>query len=54
MKVYEDEYISIAECNEKKDLEVTFDRSFSSDVNIQSCINKANKMIGIIKRPFTF
>ena len=38
----------------KKDLGVTFDNGFSFDVHIQSCINKANKMIGIIKRTFTF
>ena len=54
MKVNEDEYGSVAKCNEEKDLGIIFDKSFSFDVNIQSCINKANKMIGIIKRTFTF
>ncbi|WP_419614725.1 hypothetical protein [Thiolapillus sp.] len=54
MKVNEDEYRSIAKCNEEKDLGVIFDKSFSFDVHAQSCINKANKMIGIIKRTFTF
>ena len=54
MKVNEDEYRSIAKCNEEKDLGVIFDKSFSFDVHIQSYINKANKLIGIIKRTFTF
>ena len=54
MKVNEDEYRSIAKCNEEKDLSIIFDKSFSFDVHIQSCINKANKMIGIMKRSFTF
>ena len=42
MKVNEDEYRSFAKCNEEKDLGVTFDKSFSFDAHIQSCINKAN------------
>ena len=54
MKVNEDEYRSIAICNEEKDIGVIFDTSFSFDVHIKSCINKANKMMGIIKRTFTF
>ena len=54
MKVNEDEYRSTAKCNEEKDLGIIFDTNFSFDVPIQSCINKANKMIGIIKRTFTF
>ena len=54
MMVNEDEYWSIANCNEEKDLGVIFDKSFSFHVHIQSRINKANKMIGIIKRTFTF
>ena len=54
MKVNENEYRRIVKCNEEKDLGVIFAESFSFDVPIQSCINKANKMIGIIKRTFTF
>ena len=53
MKVNEDEYRSIAKRDEEKDLGVMFDKSFSFDVRIQSCINKANKMIGMIKSTFT-
>ena len=41
-------------CYEEKDRGIIFDKSFSFDVYIQSCVNKANKMIGIIKRTFTF
>ena len=54
MKVNENEYRSIAKYNEEKDLGIIFDKSFSFDVHIQSCINKANKIIGIIKRTFIF
>ena len=38
---------------DEKDLGVIFDKSFSFDVRIQSCIMKTNKMIGMIKRTFT-
>ena len=44
MKVNQDEYsLSIAKCNKEKDPGVIFDKS----------INKADKIIGIIKRTFT-
>ena len=54
MKVNEDEYRSTVKCNEEKDLGIIFNKSFSFEVHIQSCINKTNKMIGINKRTFTF
>ena len=54
MKDNDDEYRGIAKCNEEKDMGIIFDKSFSFDVHVQSCINKANKMIDIIKRTFTF
>ena len=54
MKINEGECRSIANCNEIKGLGITFGKSFSFDVNFQSCINKANKMIGIVKRTFYF
>ena len=41
-------------CNEEKDLGITFDEKLSFDIHINSCINKANKMIGLIKRTFLF
>jgi len=44
----------IVTCDEEKDLGVTFDKSLSFDPHIQSSINKANKMIGLIKRTFTY
>ena len=47
-------YGSIAKCNKENDLEVIFDESSSFDVCIQSCINKANKMTGIIKKNIYF
>ena len=42
------------ECETEKDLGVTFDNKLSFDSHIQSCINKSNSMIGVIKRTFQF
>jgi hypothetical protein len=39
---------------EEKDLGVTFDCQLSFDPHIQRVVNKANQMLGIIKRTFTF
>jgi len=54
MKVSEDNYDNITKCKEEKDLGVIFNKYLSFDVHIQNSINKANSMIGIIRRPFTF
>ena len=40
MKVNE-EYRSIMKCYEEKDRGIIFDKSFSFDVHIQSCLNEA-------------
>lgn len=45
---------NIMTCNEEKDLGVTFDKALTFDPHIQNSINKANKMVGLIKRTFTF
>jgi len=44
----------ITTCDEEKDLGVVFDKNLSFDTHIQNSINKANKMIGLIKRTFTY
>jgi len=44
----------VMKCKEEKDLGVTFDSKLSFDPHIQNCINKANKMLGIIKRSFDY
>jgi hypothetical protein len=41
-------------CTEEKDLGVTFDPKLTFDQHIKNVINKANSMLGIIKRTFTF
>ena len=41
-------------CEEEKDLGVIFDGGLRFDSHIQSSINKANKIIGIIRRSFSF
>lgn len=44
----------INESEEEKDLGVIFDPLLSFDVHINKIINKANQMIGLIKRTFTY
>ena len=39
---------------EEKDLGVTFDKMLSFDLHIGKIVNKANQMLGIIKRSFTY
>ena len=41
-------------CSEEKDLGVTFDDSLSFNAHIQKVTSKANQIIGLIKRSFTF
>ena len=52
MKLNDDEQ-KINTCDEEKDLVVTFDK-MSFDLHIQIIFNKANQMIGLIKRTFTY
>jgi len=53
MKV-DDELQKINVCENEKDLGITFDSDFSFDIHIQRVVAKANQMLGIIKRSFTF
>jgi hypothetical protein len=50
----DEQEIVIAKCEEEKDLGVIFDRDLSFDRHIAHVVNKANQVIGIIKRTFTF
>ena len=43
----------ISTCTQEKDLGVIFDQHLSFETHIQAAINKANKVLGIIKRTFT-
>ena len=47
-------YKLLQSCEEEKDLGVIFNMSLNFDTHIQNSINKANKMIGLIKRTFKF
>lgn len=49
-----DEPIIIAECEEEKDLGVTFDSLLKFNSHINNAIIKANKILGLIKRSFDF
>jgi len=53
MKV-DNDYKPINVCESEKDLGVTFDCELSFDLHIQRVVGKANQMIGIIKRAFTY
>ena len=56
MKLSEYNYDNTAKCEEEKDLGVIFYKYllFEAHNHIQNSINKANSMIGIIRRTFTF
>ena len=54
MELNDTETINIVKCEEEKDLGVIFDCKLSFDVHIQSAISKANKIVGIIKKPFSY
>jgi endonuclease/exonuclease/phosphatase family metal-dependent hydrolase len=49
-----DQTQKLTHCNEEKDLGVTFDNKLSFDTHIVNIVNKANQMLGIIRRNFTF
>ena len=44
----------IPQCSEEKDLGVIFDTSLKFDLHIDAIVSKANSMIGLIKRNFSF
>ena len=46
-----DKYI-LTDCDEEKDLGVTFDKDLNFNRHIQACTSKANQMIGVIRRTF--
>jgi len=54
MKGQDDKDFVISECESEKDLGVTFDPQLKFDVHIQTIVNKANRMVGLIRRAFSF
>ena len=46
--------VKIPDCNEEKDLGIIFDCNLKFDLHINSIVNKANCMIGLIRRNFKF
>jgi len=46
--------INIEKCEEEKDIGVIFDEKLLFDKHMDSSINKANRMLGVIKRTFSF
>ena len=45
---------NITECNEEKDLGVIIDNKLTFDSHIQEAINRANRILGLIKRTFSY
>ena len=41
-------------CSEEKDLGVTFDSNLTFDIHINKAIGKANQMVGLIRRTFSY
>ena len=50
----DDSLIYVTKCDEEKDLGVIFDKELLFDKHITKSINKANSMIGLIRRTFSF
>ena len=48
------EQIPIEQVDSEKDLGVTFESTLRFDKHISNCVNKANRMLGLIKRSFSF
>ena len=48
------EQIPIEQVDSEKDLGVTFESTLRFDKHILNCVNKANRMLGLIKRSFSF
>ena len=45
---------NIENTNEEKDLGITFDNNLKFDIHITTSVNKANKILGLIKRNFKY
>ena len=54
IKNKDDSTVTLQTSEEEKDLGVTFDSELKFDRHIGNAIAKANRMLGIIKRSFTF
>lgn len=50
----ENNLVELEKCKEEKDLGITFDPNLDFDLHIGNITKKANQMLGIIKRTFTF
>ena len=53
MKI-EDEKRKLEVCNEEKDLSITFDSRLSFDSHISNISKKANQILEVIRRTFTY
>ena len=49
-----DSYKVLETCEEEKDLGVVFDSALSFDAHIQKAISRANQVLGLIRRAFTY
>ena len=54
MRLYNDEIVNITKCDNEKDLGVIFDNKLIFDLHVQAASNKANQIIGIIRRTFSY
>ena len=54
MRSYNDKIVNITKCDNEKDLGVIFYNKLIFDLHIQAASNKANQIIGIIRRTFSY
>ena len=49
-----DNYVQVTSVSEEKDLGVTFEPSLKFDIHINNCVNKAQRVLAMIRRSFDY
>jgi hypothetical protein len=49
-----DNYVQVTSISEEKDLGVTFEPSLKFDIHINNCVNKAQRVLAMIRRSFDY
>lgn len=49
-----DSYVQVTSVSEEKDLGVTFEPSLKFDININDCVNKAQRVLAMVRRSFDY
>jgi hypothetical protein len=54
MPTYSGSYVTLESVESEKDIEVTIDSKLNFEKHIQTQVNKANQIVGIIRRSFKY